>query len=749
MKSNRCTNHRHQGTGACKKERFKLIGIRPMLAVAIMLADLSASAASIEEVVVTAQRRSESVSDVPIAITVQTANDLKSAGIVDIRDLGNAVPGLYITTQGSNLQPVIRGVQTRIAEPGGEQPVSIYLDGIYQSSPLFNIFDLVDIEQVEVLKGPQGTLFGRNTTGGAIRITTKKPQYETEGKVDVEYGRYTGSDENSGDATVKGFVTGAIAEDTLAYSLSASYREIEGYLTNDVDGGSSGSVEKYQVRGKLLWEPTENLSFLFTGFKAEKEDLESFYAQPIPGTGSTASFYADGVVPNKPWHTAGPYSDGSNPIDTETSSYSLKADLVLDGWGTVSSMTAYSESEAELSIGLAYADSPSCYASFACFKLLQTIEPETFQQEIQFVSEQFGNTSFVTGLYYYEDETFFLFFFVPLEDSDGRGIRNTGFNQPDNAVATTEAWAWFGEVNYDISDHLHLIVGLRYSENEVSGKGSAGNRYPTTGAVEDDAWTPRVALNYDLTDQTSIYASYTEGFKSTVINSSAQSDQIAEPEEIKAYEVGLKSRGDDYAFDASIFYYDQTNLQSQVWDQANLAAILSNADDSTSYGFELDGIYNLTEQFQVRATAAYLNSEYGDFVGTATQGTFTAATQVLPTVPVDVTGDQFILAPEWTASLGATYTASVDLGEIEISGILNYTDDSWTDFLRVIKQDAYTTFNATVSLVPNFNDQVSFALYGRNLTNEEYFSGALGGANAYPVHYAAPRQIGISVEYGF
>ena len=208
---------------------------------------------SIDEILVTAQRRSESADDVPITLTVQNANDLRKAGIVDIRDLGNAVPGLSFLGQGAIAIPAIRGLQSFSGQAGTEQPTAIYIDGIYQPNQWSNYFDLVDIEQIEVLKGPQGSLYGRNSMGGAINITTVKPQYETKGKVTVKLGSYTGSDHNGNDKSIAGYVTGPIINDVLAYSLSLYARDMAGYLTNDVTGQGTGGHEKWFARGKLLW----------------------------------------------------------------------------------------------------------------------------------------------------------------------------------------------------------------------------------------------------------------------------------------------------------------------------------------------------------------------------------------------------------------------------------------------------------------------------------------------------------------
>jgi iron complex outermembrane receptor protein len=275
---------------------------------------------------------------------------------------------------------------------------------------------------------------------------------------------------------------------------------------------------------------------------------------------------------------------------------------------------------------------------------------------------------------------------------DGKAIPDQsiiGFLQRSKIF--TEAWAVFGEVNYDITDRWHLIAGIRYNDEEKHGEGDVVPRFPITGDVSDDAWTPRVALRYDITDGTNVYASITKGFKAAVLSSFEQTDNLSEPEEIIAYEFGVKGAGQNYRYGVAAFYYDYTDLQSQVWDGS--ASILDNAEDAEIFGIEVDASFNVTEEFLVRATASWLDTEYGNFVSTAFE---------LPNSPggmaqnndVDVTGNQMIIAPEWSASLTLSYATEIAWGEIEANGHVVYNDDLWFDFLERVKQDGYTLLNA-------------------------------------------------------
>ena len=356
--------------------------------------EINTSADQIEEILVTAQRRSENIDDVPIAISVADQEALRNAGITDIRDLGSIVAGLTFAGQGGIAVPSIRGMQSRLGSAGNEQPTAIYLDGVYQPNQLVNVLELADVEQIEVLRGPQGTLFGRNNTGGVILVNTKKPQYETEGNLTLDYGYYTGSDQDSGDMTVKGYLTGALIENTLAYSFSGYYRDVEGFLTNMNTGGQSGQLEKYHLRGKLLWEPSPNLSALLYLSVGHAEDLMSWATQSFQGNGASG-YYDDGITSSKPWHVASELKNGSNPQEMDQEHISLIVEYDFEGLGTLRSSTSYSNDDVDFVVDLDTGTSASCKAAFVCLDFWQNYPSTTIQQEILFSSEQLGKFSYV------------------------------------------------------------------------------------------------------------------------------------------------------------------------------------------------------------------------------------------------------------------------------------------------------------------------------------------------------------------
>ncbi len=704
------------------------------------------SAATIEEILVTAQRRSESIEDVPIAITVQTAEDLRKNNIIDIRDIGNVVPGLSFLGQGAIAIPTIRGVQSFSGQAGTEQPTAMYIDGIYQPNQWSNYFDLVDIERLEVLKGPQGTLYGRNSMGGAINITTVQPQYETKGKFSVKYGKYNGSDEDGADKSIGGYVTGAIIDEVLAYSLSFYSRDMNGYLTNDLTGGGTGGHEKWFVRGKLLWELSESTSVELIYFKTDRDDLETFASSP-PNQNSAAAYWPDGVVASGPWHVASELTGASNPLFVNQESMALKISHYFEGYGTLTSSTSTNDYETEFTVDLDASTSAQCKATFVCADFWQDYPSEDFQQEFLFTSDQFGKLSFVAGLYFYENDAGFEGNYAPVLNSLGYAITDqslAGFISGSTIYVESEAI--FGSLTYQFTDRLRGILGGRYNDESIYGEGIySGKIFPNGEKLKDDSFSPRIALNYDVSDSVSIYGSYSEGRKGPVLQSFSTADDDADYEDVEAFEIGLKSSVDNYRLSAALFIYDYTDFQDQVWDGS--ASLLGNAESAEMQGIEVDWLLAVTHELQIRAVGSWLDTEYGTFEAAAYKLPMTqfGMTQVI----LQMKGEQMKLAPEMTLGLTVTYTTELESGELELSGSMNFSDEYWFDYQKRVKQDSFSTFNASTSYLPNFNRDMRLTVYATNLTNEEYFATSLLGPSSDAPVYSPPRQIGVAFDFAF
>ena len=724
-------------------------------AVSLVLQSAAAFAAdapdtgALGDVVVTAQRRTESIQDVPLAITAVNAEDLARAGISDIRDLGNTVPGLTFTTQGPFASATIRGVQSMIHQAGADMPVAIYVDGVYENNHTTSIMELADVEQVEVLKGPQGTLYGRNATAGAIVIKTVDPQYTTTGKIQVDYGEYTGSDQRSGDTVVKGYIAAPIVDQLLAFSLSGYYRDMQGFLTNDNTGGRSGDINSYTVRGKLLFEPASWAHFLLMASKSKTDDLYSGSTTALNGV-CVDSQYSDGICAHQPWHVASDLYKGASPIYSTNESVSLKADFSFPGVGNLTSVTAHTKNTSRYEVDLDTGTSPTCHnVTFVCLDFVENTPNTAFQQEFTFASEKFGQASFLAGASYFKNDAIYDALIQPVLNADGSLAQpvTSAIGFTSHSTVYSRAWSAFLEFNYDFTAKLHAIAGARYSKETTYGIGDKVPRFPTTGDVKASAVTPRVSLRYDLTDSTNMYVTFSKGFKTAVIAGFEQSDIYAKPESIKSYEVGLKTQGERYRASTAVFYYDYTDMQSQFWN--GTGSVLGNAQTTKMAGMEAEGSFRVTSDFLVSAGLSLLpKAEYGVFSGLAYYPSSMTQYGMTPVV-LDMTGQRVIKSPKMTANVTLSYTARTGLGEFVPSLTVYHSSEYWWDVARQETVGAYSTVAASVAFRPAGASNLDITLWGRNLGNKAYYPSTLLGPTANAPVYAPPREIGLGASYKF
>lgn len=701
------------------------------------------------EIVVTAQRRSERLSDVPLTIVAKTGEDLVRAGVQSTRDLQLVVPGLTFTTQGAWAEPSIRGVTTGISHAGADSPIAIYVDGVYQPNQIANVFDLPDVSQVEVLKGPQGTLFGRNATGGAILIHTQEPGNDFTGRLTLSDGVYTGGSANTANEfSAKGFVNVPIVQDFASLSVAGYYSHNDGYLTNDINGKSYGEIDSKMVRAKLLLRPADGVKLTFAGFYSKRKDDVGSSLFPLGGI-TNAALYPDAVIPTEPWHTAGEMGGGSH-ITAETWSASLKAEFDVAEAGSLTSVTSYTDSDVLVLVDADAAYSPTCVAAFACVTPYGVPYPnKTFQQELTFASEKFGAFSFVTGLFVYNDRhKIGQRINTPVNPDGSLDIEDPATAIYSNATVTTDAYAGFGEVYFDLNDSIRLIGGIRYSWEQKKGVSQASFGAPVLpfpiGTQQWDSWTPRASILVKATDDLNFYATYSKGFKSGVLDSTAPGNPPANPEYLTAYEAGLKYTTYGATLNASFFYYDYKDLQIQFFD--GISSLLSNAAKAEVYGLDVDGTVRLGG-LQLRLGASWLpKAEYTSYQGGSAFALNPDGT--LAQVSLDASGHRLLKTPELTGNFSATYETDLNGGTLGLNGSVYYSGAYSWDLLDRIRTKEYAMVGAQIYYTPE-NLPVKFTLWGRNLTNQAFIAGAVPSVFADSVLYGAPRQIGISAEVNF
>ena len=459
-------------------------------------ADTAGAPQASEDIIVTAQRRSENLRDVPLSITAVTGTQIRNAGINDTLALTRIAPGLKMDRVGTNLLPAIRGVTTQLTAPGADPNVALYVDGIYQPSIVSNTFDLPDIERVEVLKGPQGTLFGRNATGGAIQVFTRQPENDLAGTFIASYG-------NLDEVALSGFVTGPIVKDVIMASVTAGFRRNDGFIHDLRNGETIGGLNAKLLRGKLRIEPLNDVRVDLSVFYVNRRDASNSYGNVLNGN-TIARFDPEAIIPVRPYDAA-----TNNPVSAHTKSWGVNGKLSWEmDVGTLTSLTAFNK---YYNLGLTDGDYSYQPNGGDVFYHATTRE-QSFTEEVNFASNLEGPLNFVLGLYYVDGKGSWdpLTLFTPTVNISIYGTQHI------------KALAAFGEIYYDLTDRLRLIGGLRYSwerrslESGVTGAGLAKPPLNFIGRQNWDSFTPRLSIKYDVMDEANVYFTYSQGFKSGV-----------------------------------------------------------------------------------------------------------------------------------------------------------------------------------------------------------------------------------------
>jgi len=684
-----------------------------------------ATAEDSSEIVVTAQKRSERLTDVPISITAISGETLEASGVRSLTDLTTVTPGLYFASNGAFAQPVVRGVSASVTGAGADANVAIYVDGVYQPNQTGNLGDLLDIEQIEVLKGPQGTLFGRNATGGAINIRTSKPSFTPNAKFSASYGTFD-------DLRVTAQASTGLS-DTLAASISALYGQDEGYTQNLGTENKTSKAKSKAIRGKLLWEPSEAASFLLTGDYSKRSDSSPFALQPFNGNNNNLT--RAGVIKVTSKREVSLTFDPQ--IESETRGASLRGEFDL-GFASLTSISSWRTREN-------YILTDSDRTNLALIRADIYEDQETWTQELNLVSPSEGAFRWFTGFFFYKD------------DDTYKQIVNLG-NPTINNVKTT-AYAPFGEVNVDITSGLTAIGGIRYN---VEKKEYVGVRAPATikGEKTFKNTTPRLGLRYAVNNNSNLYATWSRGFKSGNFDSGSFNTNIILPEEIDAYEVGYKYGKGATSLNIAGYSYNYKNIQFQALNPSGAGNLVFNAARAKIYGVDMDFSVRPADGLTLRGGLAYTHARYKDFPRALIYQPIAAGGNVL--VPLagtnPVTGqvnadgaadNKLSRMPDFGASMNVNYEYGLANGSTVQFNTNAYYSGSfyWTPQNR-LKQGAHAIVNGEVSWTSE-DKRLRLSLWGRNLTDKTYglyVVDALGGDSAA---YARPRSGGIRAELSF
>lgn len=715
--------------------------------------------AQLEEVVVTAQKRQESLQDVPIAVSAYTQQTMKDMGIANAQDLQVATPGLVFTSVGTLGSPYLRGVGTRFSLNGLDNSVAVYVGDRYVPRGSGNQLELgIDVERVEVLKGPQGILYGRNATGGAIRVIKRPVGDEFDATIRVSAGNY-GLREFAGTVNLP-------VSDNFGLRLSGQTTKRDAWQDNlaygvdpvAVDNINNKDVTKFS--SMLRWDVSDSTAANLALDYWSQDDYNGHDGSLLGPPELNRGVALAGAVYSTGRKKAG--TDTYNPTDGDEFSGELKLEHRFQKFDLVS-VTTVAEFD------MTWTSEGDGSAAHIFTPAIAFDNSETFSQEFRLVSSGDGGIDWTAGVFYYDDkhQTEFNFFSDPAISA----LANASLG---NQTSETMAYALFGHVGLDLSDSWSLKLGARYSyeERDVALVRSAqsgittlaGGLMPYNVGNDWNEVTPLVTLEYKMANALA-YLTYTRGFKSGGYNKPAYTTPNGlEPELLDMVELGLKGDylNDTLRVNAALFYYDYTDLQVTRAANDTGATSTENAAAAEVLGLDLDVTWLVTDEFTLRAGLNLLDSEYTEFESAAqifnavvdgTLGT-SMPTPGMTTRPFDARGESLLRASDFSYFVTASYEFSVGDGHMPLSVTYSYKDDYDYDFSldplssKWLHQDGFGLLSARAAYVA-VDDRWSVALWGRNLTDEEYFNEVAGNAQGLRGFWALPRTYGVDLEFNF
>ena len=833
---------------------------------AIVISSLAsgAYAATLEEVVVVAQKRAQSLQDVPVSVSAVDAEKISDAGIVDLQGLSDYVPNFSINETGISTTVTIRGISSGI-NPGFEQSVGMYNDGIFYGRDQLARIPMFDMERVEILRGPQGILYGKNSIAGAVSQITAKPTEDFEGSITGLY------ETEHGEQDLRLVLSGPLTEG-LSGRLAILDRSMDGFIFNTITKEDEQQEDEQVIRASLQWDINEditaNLKTSRATFEAIGRNLEVYNSVGNPDhlavLNSSQANQVEGNLDNS-------VSNNGHTSDNEVDNTTLSVDWQLDGL-TLTSVTGVVDYE--------YDELCDCdFTGAKIFNATKSEEYSQFSQEFRFASELGNTVDYIGGLFYqtndldYEDSirvtdpSVLQSVFQKKADDLGKLLSATAdpANNPkivglatlnsisvDKVVEALEQkkagaelmatayaagsstrrefdqdgdlWAVFAQATWNIADNLRLTVGGRYT-NETKDASrnqqhitNEGTPLPATaeglddaalakgislhnamfsafaiepydkinGDLNDSSFTPLVSGQWDVNDDTMLYATWTKGYKSggfdarsnahpdaKILNAGkADADNILKdnpltgtwkfkPEEVNSFELGSKMVLADGAAELNLAFYrmEYEDLQVSQFDGV-LGFNVTNAGEATVQGLEADGRWAVSDNVIVTGSAAYLDFNYDKFPNSQCYFGQDSNSTTYPGL-CDVKGERKEYTPELQANIGAVWSDQISNGYYLDAGMdLVYMDDYIyaSNLDPKAKQDAFVLVNARVSLA-NAEDTWEVALIGRNLTDETVinFGGNTplasvltgGTGNSYYGFVNRPRNIAVQGTYRF
>lgn len=749
-----------------------------------------AQGSALEEVVVTAQRRTESAQDVPVAITAIDGSAIQDMGYENANDITRQIPNMNVSNPYGDTQPIfsIRGISMSDYSPNQSSPIGVYVDEAYLGAIYTHGLNFFDTERIEALRGPQGTLYGKNTTGGAVNIISNTPQINdpVAGYVTVGAGDYSMR-------SVQAAAEATLVDDFLAARIALTYKEDDGFVDNKTTGDELGTSDYQAVRLTLNSQLTESFNAVLKLTTGENDSK----VNPPRNEGRYNGTNTDITGYTRP-SSLDFYDVESNregKLEVELDQLVLKLSYEADNYSIVSVTSAYDSSYFQ---GQDTDGSP--------LTLLETdwsTDTESISQDLRYVSNFDGPINFVAGVYYGREEADLANLYTLYGDPTLElGFVLNEFGQVDQTMETTkETLAAYGQFRFELTDRLGMDIGLRYTRDEntldhlnisrlnydgssrgswVPGNTTQGTANPidnpfdfNTGIYTDGVftrasapeldetegeWTGKVGLDYAFNDELMGYLSYNRGFRSGSFNSGAYflerplETAYAEPEFVNAYEIGTKIDFLDgrARLNAAAFFYDYQD--QQFINVVGVSNFLENAGGAEVLGAEVELWLQPVDHLVIQASLGVLDTEYTDLTLADTSTLFDLDDEV------DLSGNELISAPAVNFNIAVDYDfvfANSAVLRPHVDAV--YLDDQWfsayNDDLNYgeIKQDAYWIYNARLTLLLD-DERYMIAAWAKNLTDEEYDTYGINLQASFGYDYlfpGAPRRYGVEFSYRF
>lgn len=690
------------------------------------------ASSSENEILVTAQRRSENLRDVPVSVTAFSGEALARADIESLQDVFSYTPSMTFNTSSGAAQIYLRGVGSNIANFSTDGSVAVNVDGVYVARPFGALTDFLDVERVEVLRGPQGTLYGRNATAGAINVVSARPTRDLTGYAKAIYGTFNRRE-------LQGAISGPLTSDgNIRARVAGRWARDDGF-TKDLDPAGSNKLDNSDVdalRGSLDGDFGALSVQITADYGRQHSDGDT--VRVLDGSG-----YADEIGAPLPddFHSA----RNDLPTFNNNRTWGISGQATYD-FGDVSliSVTGYRELKQHF---LLNTDGTEADISESIF----LTDAKQFSQELRLQSNGDGPFSWIIGGYYFNEKVNSV---TLLPRLSGMGTRAFPYTNIFIGNGEVDAYAGFADVSYKLTDRLTVSAGIRYSHEK---KDLYRELYSPSTIVRDaydtdafgtrsafradtptyDAWTPRFVVNYKPTDDLLLYVSASRGFKSGGANVAAATSEPFGNELLWSYEAGVKLNllNGKGLWSTSVFRYDYTDLQVTTF-QNGLNSI-QNAASARPWGIETELSLSPVRELQINLSAAYLDATYHDF------------TSSLGGVAVDASGNRMIGAPEWTLSGSANYDFDLGgAGTLSAFGAVNYR--STTDFNQFnftnMQQEGYALVDARLTwTAPGGNYSISG--FAKNLFDVEYVRNIAAFTSITSPTYLATNPQGSALGY--